>query len=161
MLVHYIRHQTSHMEKTLLVSQMFWIFWTFATSLNTKSNLLCIWGRHLFKELLILKCFNQKVAMWGRASKVTSFVLIRAPWKIIEKFVINNCEEICHLVKVAYTRKPTRPSSNQQHIYMYIYIYIYLYIYLHIYIYIYIMVNFSWVGTPRTFDSLKKRPGFW
>ena len=52
--------------------------------------------------------------MWERASKGTSFVLIQGPWKIMEKFVIKNCEEVCHLVKVDYTRKPTRPSSNHQ-----------------------------------------------
>ena len=79
--------------------------------------------------------------MWGRASKVTSFVLIKGPWKIIEKLVVNNCEEVCHLVKVAYTSKRTRPSSNQPHIYMHIYIYIYIYINIYTYIYIYINID--------------------
>ena len=51
--------------------------------------------------------------------------------------MINNYEKVCHLVKVAYTRKPSRPSLNQQHTHTYIHTYIYIYAYTYIYIYIY------------------------
>ena len=49
-------------------------------------------------------CINKGVELLKCLPSPTPPLFAEGPWKIIERFVINNCEEVCHLFKVAYKK---------------------------------------------------------